>query len=254
MKKCELQSQIKDMKRYIESLNDELIHGKLYKNSPKTFNHDVPFNVIGCFSYYLKFHGVKDKLSQSKVELEKLHTLSLNFIEMLTKNMFPFCYGGQIRYRKFWTNMYKSKNTGKWMFFSDKKNLFHPKTHLYNDWCEIENVEEVCQQYMQLTNLSSPSCKIIDGYDTRVICFYVDFQNYDDHLATLSFLLQNNLIPKTKNGHFYNISFKLDSQTRNKEYGQNYKGQLHLSDFIDLDSGEIKDKIHFNHIIKGDDN
>ena len=250
MKKCELQSQIKDMKIYIESLKDELIHGKLYKNSPKTFNHDVPFNVVGCYWKYLKFHGVKDKLSQSKGELEKLHTLSLNFIDMLTKNIFPFCYGNQIRFRKFTTNMHHSKNGGKWMIFKDKKNLFHPKSHLFNDWYEIENVEEVCQQYMQLTNLSSPSCKIIDDYDTRVICFYIDFQNYDAHLATLSFLLQNNLIPKTKNGRFYNISFKLDSQTLRREYGSNYKGQLNLSDFINLDTGEIRNKSSFNKIIK----
>ena len=47
-----------------------------------------------------------------------------------------------------------------------------------------------------------------------------------------------NLIRKTKTGKYYNISFKLDRQTEAGEYGDDYKGTIKLSDFIDLTTGE----------------
>lgn len=32
------------------------------------------------------------------------------------------------------------------------------------------------------------------------------------------FLIENDLVPKSKSGSYYNISFKYDEQTRNGEY------------------------------------
>ena len=59
------------------------------------------------------------------------------------------------------------------------------------------------------------------------------------HKKIISFMKDNNLIKKTKNGKYYNISFKMDSQTRNLEYGVMFNAQLKLENFIDLDTGEF---------------
>jgi hypothetical protein len=37
---------------------------------------------------------------------------------------------------------------------------------------------------------------------------------------------------------FYNISFKYDDQTRAGEYGEDFKGEIKLERFINLDTGE----------------
>ena len=37
----------------------------------------------------------------------------------------------------------------------------------------------------------------------------------------------------------YNIGFKLDDQTRAGEYGSDFKARIRLSDFVDLESGEV---------------
>lgn len=55
-------------------------------------------------------------------------------------------------------------------------------------------------------------------------------------------MLDNNLIPKTKDGRLYNLSFKLNIQTQSGEYGKDFKAELKLSDLIDLSTGEWKDK------------
>lgn len=46
------------------------------------------------------------------------------------------------------------------------------------------------------------------------------------------------MIQKTKSGRFYNISFKLDAQTRAGEYGEGYNGNIKLEQFLDLQTGE----------------
>ena len=243
MKKVDLQNQIKDMQKYIYTLDDELIHGKPYTDCPFTFNRDVPFNPHGCYSYYVKYFGLKESINQNKGDLELLHSITTDFIDMTTKDIFPFAYINQIRFRKFQYDPYLSEDSsGKWMCFLSKKYYL------------LDYVSYICKEYMELNNLSSHSCKIIDGNDSYVICFYIDIQNYKDHISCLSYLLQNHLVPKTKSGKLYNISFKLDNQTRNGEYGISFIPKLTLSDFFDLNTGEIKTEVHFNQIIKGDDN
>ena len=51
-------------------------------------------------------------------------------------------------------------------------------------------------------------------------------------------MLNNNLIRRTKDGRLYNLSFKLNVQTRSGEYGKDFKAELKLSDLIDLNTGE----------------
>ena len=113
---------------------------------------------------------------------------------------------------------------GKWMhFFSDE--VFARIA------CERAIEEGVCD-----------SCKCTDtaatGTATGVICFYLNADDIDGHKRAIEFMLQNNMIQKTKTGKLYNISFKLNSQTRAHEYGDDYKGKITLDRFVDLKTGE----------------
>lgn len=51
-------------------------------------------------------------------------------------------------------------------------------------------------------------------------------------------MISHRLIPRTKTGKLYNISFKLDDQTRANEYGENFKAQLTLDMLVELITGE----------------
>ena len=51
-------------------------------------------------------------------------------------------------------------------------------------------------------------------------------------------MLDNDLIKRTKAGKLYNISFKYDSQTLANQYGDDFKGELKLENFVDLFTGE----------------
>ena len=60
----------------------------------------------------------------------------------------------------------------------------------------------------------------------------------ENHRRIIRYLIDKDLIRRTKTGKLYNVSFKLDNQTRNGEYGDNYDGTIKLADFIDLTTGE----------------
>ena len=114
--------------------------------------------------------------------------------------------------------------SGKWMyFFKDQKQA--------RQICEKAILERVC-----------PECKYRDMQytDTRegLLCFYIDGTDMDAHRRVLTFMLENGLIPKTKNNRFSNISFKFNSQTRAGEYGTDFKADITLSQFLDLNTGE----------------
>ncbi|MFP5111814.1 hypothetical protein ACSU64_05480 [Bacillaceae bacterium C204] len=71
-----------------------------------------------------------------------------------------------------------------------------------------------------------------------VICWY---SNDDINSLKLlaKYLVDNNLVQRTKAGKLYNISFKYDNQTRNAEYGDLFTAKITLSDFLDLYTGEL---------------
>ena len=71
-------------------------------------------------------------------------------------------------------------------------------------------------------------------------CFYLNSDDIVGHKRCIQFFLDNNLIQKTKTGKLYNISFKLDKQTRNGEYGNNYHSEIRLENFLDLETGKWK--------------
>ena len=77
-------------------------------------------------------------------------------------------------------------------------------------------------------------CEKADG----VCCFYLHFDDKEAHKRCITYFLENGLIRKTKAGKLYNISFKLDDQTRNGEYGDGFVSEIKLANFVNLETGE----------------
>jgi hypothetical protein len=108
---------------------------------------------------------------------------------------------------------------GKWMyFFSDKK-----------------FIAKICEDVVK-KNIVKHSKHTDD--ETGVACFYLNCDDIDTHKKIILYFIENNLISRTKSGRLYNISFKLDNQTRAGEYGDKFKSDIKLSNFVNLDTGE----------------
>lgn len=67
----------------------------------------------------------------------------------------------------------------------------------------------------------------------------VETDDLEAHRRTLTFMLKNDLIRRTKAGKLYNIGFKLNDQTRAGEYGSMFNAKIKLEDFVDLETGEF---------------
>lgn len=135
-----------------------------------------------------------------------------------------FRFGGWYWYSSEKEKLLEKDKCGKWMcFFTDQKFAM--------DICEKAIAENACY-----------SCKCRDleltGVKEGVICFYLNCDDKENHHRIIQFMLDNNLIRKTKTGKLYNNSFKLDSQTRTGEYGTEFTGVIRLADFIDLNTGK----------------
>lgn len=117
-------------------------------------------------------------------------------------------------------------SVGKWMWFFN--NLEQASYH-----CSLAVANDVVTQ----SKCTYPT--IANG----VCCLYCGLFDFDRHIKILQFLLNNNLIRKTKNGRLYNISFKSDFETRKKRYGKAFIPSLKLSYFIDLDTCNFHRKI-----------
>ena len=115
---------------------------------------------------------------------------------------------------------------GKWMFFFKDINL----------------ASELCEKAIETHSVYS--CKHSDiprmiANGQGVACFYLNIDDFDQHKKILSFMMENNMINKTKLGKLYNISFKLDSQTKAGEYGSDFEGKLKLEKLVNLSTGEF---------------
>ncbi len=123
-------------------------------------------------------------------------------------------------------NLLERDKCGKWMYFFDNQE-FAKKI------CQKAVDDEVCYE-----------CKCTDMETMMtpqgVICFYVNGDDMENHKKVIRFMMDNDLIRKTKTGKLYNISFKFDNQTRAGEYGENYSGEIKLEYFVDLMTGEFK--------------
>lgn len=122
-------------------------------------------------------------------------------------------------------NFLEKDKCGKWMYFFDNQEFAQ-------QICERAIEENICY-----------ACKCTDmetrQSQTGVICFYLNGDDIENHKRIIRFMIDNNLIQKTKTGRFYNISFKFDDQTRAGEYGANFKGQIKLDEFINLQTGKF---------------
>lgn len=113
---------------------------------------------------------------------------------------------------------------GKWMYFFANQEL----------------AQNICEKAIE--SGACYECKCTDmemqRTDIGVICFYLNADDIDNHKRIIQFMLDNNLIRKTKAGRYYNISFKFDDQTRAGEYGADFNGNIKLDQFIDLNTGK----------------
>lgn len=141
--------------------------------------------------------------------------------------------------KSFAWDFYKNDNSqgldeekvGKWMYFFEKKDL-----ETVSNICKAaieKNIVQLCKHNNEHGCEHSP----YGNGNSGVACFYLHYDDIDTHKKTLEFFLENNLIKRTKAGKLYNISFKLNDQTRSKEYGNSFNGTIKLSDFISLESG-----------------
>lgn len=108
---------------------------------------------------------------------------------------------------------------GKWMYFFDNK----------------EFVSKICENAIKMNIVNEAKH---NNEEKGVSCFYLNVDDIEGHKKVISYLMENNLIQRTKSGKLYNISFKLDSQTRAGEYGSEFKSDIKLEKFINLETGE----------------
>lgn len=82
--------------------------------------------------------------------------------------------------------------------------------------------------------------KLIDFTQVKnifIVCGKTDMRRQIDGLAT-TILQEYDMIQTTKNGRLYNISFKLNEQTRANQYRDNFKPKLSLEELMDLETRE----------------
>lgn len=142
-------------------------------------------------------------------------------------------------------NIIKSKNlvTAYWVFYSQDgpKGL---ESELKDDHCgkwmyffkDYDFIADICKEAIEREIVTS--CK--HSNDTEgVSCFYINDFDREAHKRVISFFLEKGLIAKTKAGKYYNISFKLDKQTRAGEYRSDFKPTIKLEEFLNLNTGEF---------------
>ena len=113
---------------------------------------------------------------------------------------------------------------GKWMcFFSDQQFAI-----------------EICKKAVEQNACFECKCSDLEvtGEQSGVICFYLEADDIDNHKRVIRFMIENDLIRRTKTGKLYIIGFKFDNQTRAGEYGSDFKSEIKLEKFVDLNTGE----------------
>lgn len=135
-------------------------------------------------------------------------------------NVHKLTLGGWVVYlsgREFELEKHKC---GKWMHFFNSKDF----------------AERVCEEAV-----SKKICAEAKHTDapTGVCCFYLNCDDVEAHKKVIKYFIDNSLIRKTKTGKLYNIAFKLDDQTRAGEYGSDFKAEIKLDKFVDLNTGKF---------------
>lgn len=114
---------------------------------------------------------------------------------------------------------FKSDKVGKWMYFFVGK-----------DFAETICKNAVEQHIVAEAKHSNAS----EG----VCCFYLNCDDIAAHKRCITYFIENDLIRKTKTGKLYNISFKVDTQTRDGKYGSDFQPNIKLTDFVNLETSE----------------
>ena len=127
--------------------------------------------------------------------------------------------GGWVFYLSGQEGLLDHHKCGKWMYFFGDRDF----------------VEGICQKAIQEGIVYE--CKHSDA-DEGVSCFYLNGDDIENHKRVIRFFLDNDLIRKTKTGKLYNIGFKYDDQTRAGDYGNDFKAEIKLERFIDLNTGD----------------
>lgn len=70
-----------------------------------------------------------------------------------------------------------------------------------------------------------------------VICFYVAGTDLTHHMRVINFLIENQLMRITSDLQYADSSFKFNGQSWSKQYGNQFKGLIRLSHFINLETG-----------------
>lgn len=130
----------------------------------------------------------------------------------------------------------RDNSDGKWMaFFAD--DVF--------DFCQKICKEAIKTGVVDVCKVTNPSSKEIkqslglppSRTEGLVICFYANSKDLEQNKKILKFMIDNQLIRRTKAGKLYNISFKFNSQTKLNLYNDNgsFQAKIRLSDYMDLD-------------------
>jgi len=128
---------------------------------------------------------------------------------------------------------YERDKVGKWMYYSKDINFM-------SEICRKAVNDKLVAQAKHSTEKRVAWQAKHSNKSDGVAHFYLNCDDMETHKKILSFFMDNNLIDKPKNGRFNNnnISFKLDAQTKTGQYGKDFRPEIKLCNFIDLDSGE----------------
>lgn len=114
------------------------------------------------------------------------------------------------------------EKVGKWMYF-------------FRDYEGRKFTEERCREVVEQEIVWESKCS---DSNEGVACFYLNIDDIERHKQILQYFVDHDMIRRTKSGKLYNISFKLDNQTRAGAYGNDFKAELKLEDFMDLTTGK----------------
>ena len=114
------------------------------------------------------------------------------------------------------------EKVGKWMYFFEDQNgrIF---------------TEERCREAVEKEIVWEAKCS---DSNEGVACFYLNIDDIERHKSIIQFFLDYDMIRRTKTGKLYNISFKLNDQTRAGLYGEDFKAELKLESLMDLNTGK----------------
>lgn len=128
-------------------------------------------------------------------------------------------------------------NYGPWVYYIEGRPIFDE--HKVGKWMyffkDRERVAGLCEKAVKEGIVLE--AKHSDA-EEGVSCFYLECDDMETHKKVIQFFLDNDMIQKTKAGKLYNISFKLDDQTRAGEYGDEFTSNIKLEQFLDLVTGE----------------